>query len=93
MNGSIQLTTEQHFQIEQFNRALDTTQDPEQLRQLARQLMQAWQTQKAATCWVLKQDMHTARSSITVGRTMGAHDRLPHVIIVCKTNSPERSWT
>ena len=57
MKGSIQLTTEQHFQIEQFNRALDTTQDPEQLRQLARQLMQAWQTQKAATCWVLKQDM------------------------------------
>jgi|TARA_B100000073_G_scaffold346940_1_gene359729 hypothetical protein len=57
MNGSIQLTTEQHFQIEQFNRALETTQDPEQLRQLARQLMQAWQTQKAATCWVLKQDM------------------------------------
>ena len=57
INGSIQLTTEQHFQIEQFNRALDTTRDPEQLRQLARQLMQAWQTQKAATCWVLKQDM------------------------------------
>ncbi|WP_244279488.1 hypothetical protein [Synechococcus sp. UW179A] len=57
MNGSIQLTTEQRFQIEQFNRALETTQDPEQLRQLARQLMQAWQTQKAATCWVLKQDM------------------------------------
>ena len=57
MNGSIELTTEQHFQIEQFNRALETTQDPDQLRQLARQLMQAWQTQKAATCWVLKQDM------------------------------------
>ena len=54
MNGGIQLTTEQHFQIEQFNRALETTQDPEQLRQLARQLMQAWQTQKAATCWALK---------------------------------------
>ncbi|QNI54092.1 hypothetical protein SynBIOSE41_01577 [Synechococcus sp. BIOS-E4-1] len=59
MNGSIQLTTEQQFQIEQFNRALETTQDPEQLRHLARQLMQAWQTQKAATCWVLKQDMPT----------------------------------
>ena len=55
MNGSIQLTTEQHFQIEQFNRVLETTQDPDQLRQLARQLMQAWQTQKAATCWLLRQ--------------------------------------
>lgn len=57
MNGSIKLTTEQHFQIEQFNRALETTQDPDQLRQLAKQLMQAWQTQKAATCWALKQGM------------------------------------
>ena len=56
MKGSIQLSTEQHFQIEQFNRALETTQDPDQLRQLARQLMQAWQTQKAATSWVLRQE-------------------------------------
>ena len=37
MNGSIQLTIEQRFQIEQFNRTLETTTDPEQLRQLARQ--------------------------------------------------------
>ena len=42
MNGSIQLTLEQNFQIEQFNRTRTTT-DPEQLRQLARQLMKAWQ--------------------------------------------------
>ena len=55
MNGSIQLSTEQQFQIEQFNRALDTTQDADQLRQLAKQLMQAWQTQKAATNWVIRQ--------------------------------------
>ena len=54
MNGSIQLSTEQRFQIEQFNRALDTTQDPDQLRQLAKQLMQAWQTQKAATSWIMQ---------------------------------------
>ena len=57
MNGSIELTTEQRFQIEQFNRALDTTQDPDQLRQLARQLMQAWQTQKAATSWAIRQTL------------------------------------
>jgi len=55
MNGSIELSTEQWFQIEQFNRALDTTQDPDQLRQLAKQLMQAWQTQKAATSWIMRQ--------------------------------------
>jgi len=55
MNGSIQLSTEQQFQIEQFNRALDTTQDADQLRQLAKQLMQAWQTQKAPTSWIMRQ--------------------------------------
>ena len=57
MNGSIQLTIEQRFQIEQFNRTLETTTDPDQLRQLARQLMTAWQTQKAATSWVMRQGM------------------------------------
>ena len=57
MNGSIQLTVEQRFQIEQFNRTLDSTHDPDQLRQLARQLMKAWQTQKAATSWVMKQGL------------------------------------
>ena len=66
MNGSIQLTIEQRFQIEQFNRTLETTTDPEQLRQLARQLMKAWQTQKAATSWVMKQGFH--RSTALIAR-------------------------
>ncbi|QNI73159.1 hypothetical protein SynNOUM97013_01093 [Synechococcus sp. NOUM97013] len=63
MNGSIQLTIEQRFQIEQFNRTLETTTDPEQLRQLARQLMKAWQTQKAATSWVMKQGIPPINST------------------------------
>ena len=42
-------------EIERFNRAIDATADPEQLRNLAKQLLQAWHTQKAATNWVISQ--------------------------------------
>ena len=55
MSNSIELTVGQQFEIERFNRALDATTDPDQLRSLAKQLMQAWQTQKAATKWVVEQ--------------------------------------
>lgn len=55
MSSGIELSTEQRFHLEQFNRALDATSDPTQLRQVAKQLLQAWQTQKAATNWVIRQ--------------------------------------
>ena len=55
MSNSIELTVGQKFEMERFNRALDATTDPDQLRSLAKQLMQAWQTQKAATKWVVEQ--------------------------------------
>ena len=49
MSNATELTVGQQFEIERFNRALDATTDPDQLRDLAKQLMQAWQTQKAVT--------------------------------------------
>jgi len=55
MSNSIELTVGQQFEMERFNRALDSTTDPDQLRSLAKQLMQAWQTQKAATKWIVEQ--------------------------------------
>ena len=55
MSNSIELTVGQQFEMERFNRALDATTDPDQLRSLAKQLMQAWQTQKAATNWIVEQ--------------------------------------
>jgi hypothetical protein len=63
MAMSIELTTGQQFEIERFSRAIDATVDPEQLRVLAKQLLQAWHTQKAATHWVISQqaDMPFAR--------------------------------
>ncbi|MFM7452866.1 MAG: hypothetical protein ACKO1V_02705, partial [Cyanobium sp.] len=53
----IQLTVSQQFEIERFNRAIDATADPEELRNLAKQLLQAWQSQKAATTWAINQQM------------------------------------
>ena len=52
---AVELSIGQQFEIERFNRAIDATADPEQLRTLAKQLLQAWHTQKAATHWVTNQ--------------------------------------
>ena len=57
MRMDMELTVSQRFEIERFNRAIDATADPEQLRSLAKQLLQAWHTQKAATTWAINQQM------------------------------------
>lgn len=57
MATPIELTVGQQFEIERFSRAIDATADPEQLRQLAKQLLRAWHTQKAATDWMIQQQM------------------------------------
>lgn len=55
MSLQSELTIGQQFEIERFNRAIDVTADAEQLRTLAKQLLQAWHLQKAATSWVISQ--------------------------------------
>ena len=55
MTAPIQLSVGQQFEIERFSRAIDATADPDELRNLAKQLLQAWHTQKAATNWVIAQ--------------------------------------
>lgn len=55
MSRQSELTIGQQFEIERFNRAIDATADAEQLRALAKQLLQAWHLQKAATSWVISQ--------------------------------------
>ncbi len=57
MGQSIELSVSQCFEIERFSRAIDATADPEALRLIAKQLLQAWHTQKAATNWVIGQAM------------------------------------
>jgi hypothetical protein len=55
MTAPIELSVGQQFEIERFSRAIDSTADPGELRNLAKQLLQAWHTQKAATNWVIAQ--------------------------------------
>ena len=57
MSAPIELSVGQQFEIERFNRAIDATADPDQLRNLAKQLLQAWHSQKAATQWVMRQQL------------------------------------
>jgi hypothetical protein len=57
MSSTQALSMGQQFEVERFSRAIDATADPEQLKALAKQLLQAWHTQKAATEWVKSQQL------------------------------------
>jgi len=57
MSTPINLSVSQQFEIERFSRAIDATSDTSELRSIAKQLLQAWHTQKAATNWVIAQQM------------------------------------
>ena len=64
MSTQIALTMGQQFEIERFSRAIDATADAAQLRNIAKQLLQAWHTQKAATTWVINQQMGPRTSAM-----------------------------
>ena len=55
MQDSINMTVSQCFEVERMNRAIDATADPAQLQTIAKQLLHAWQSQRAATDWVIRQ--------------------------------------
>jgi hypothetical protein len=52
---AIALSTGQQFEQERFCRAIDQTTDLAALRGMCKQLLQAWQCQRAATHWVIRQ--------------------------------------
>ena len=55
MEKAIGLSVSQQFDVERMNRAIESTIDPQQLQVLAKQLLQAWHSQRAATVWVIRQ--------------------------------------
>ena len=57
MENSLNLSLGQKFEVERISRAIDLESDLEVLRGLSKQLLNAWQTQKAATNWVIKQQI------------------------------------
>ena len=55
MEKAIGLSVSQQFDVERMNRAIESTIDPQQLQVLAKQLLQAWHSQRAATVWIPRQ--------------------------------------
>ena len=55
MEKSVNLNVSQQFDVERMNRAIESTIDQQQLQVLAKQLLQAWHAQRAATVWVMRQ--------------------------------------
>lgn len=51
---SMTLTIAQKFEVERWNRIIDDTKDVGELRKAAKLLLQAWQSQKAATLWAMR---------------------------------------
>lgn len=59
MSEPLALSLGQQFELERMTRMIDSTGDPQSLRGLAKQLLQAWHTQKAATEWIMRQQLGT----------------------------------
>lgn len=60
MSEPLALSTAQQFDLERMSRAIEQTHDPKVLQGIAKQLLQAWQSQKAATQWVIRQHLGAA---------------------------------
>ena len=57
MTEPLALSLGQQFELERMNRAIEATSDLETLQGIAKQLLQAWHSQKAATQWVMRQQL------------------------------------
>jgi hypothetical protein len=60
MSEPLTLSLGQKFELERMSRVIDATVDTQALQGLAKQLLQAWQSQKAATQWVMRQQLDAA---------------------------------
>ena len=58
MTEPLALSLGQQFELERMNRVIESTADLETLQDLAKQLLQAWQSQRAATQWVMRQQLN-----------------------------------
>jgi recombinational DNA repair protein (RecF pathway) len=47
--AAMELTFSQTFELERMRREIDATQDPQQLRELSKELLRAWFSEKAST--------------------------------------------
>ena len=59
MSEPLALSLGQKFELERMSRAIDATADLQTLQGIAKQLLQAWHSQKAATPWVMRQQLES----------------------------------
>lgn len=57
MGDPMDLTISQRFELERMRRTIDETSDVAELQKLAKMLLQAWQSQKAATGWMMRRGL------------------------------------
>jgi hypothetical protein len=57
MSEPLALSLGQQFELERMSRAIEATADLQTLQGIAKQLLQAWHSQKAATQWVMRQQL------------------------------------
>jgi len=60
----IELTLNQKFEKERFARAIDESTSIEDLRKIARVLLDGWFTQRAASQWMVKQALSAPNKTI-----------------------------
>ena len=66
MGNIMELSMGQKFEMERMNRAIDACQDMAELKSLAKRLVSAWMTQKAATAWMIREQLKTMGKSPNV---------------------------
>lgn len=63
LGSAIELSMGQKFEMEKMNRAIDSCTDVKELQSLAKTLVSAWMTQKAATAWMIREQIKMMQSS------------------------------
>jgi predicted HTH transcriptional regulator len=58
--AAIELSFSQTFELERMRREIDTTQDPQQLRELSKELLRAWFSEKATTNQAIREQLGDA---------------------------------
>lgn len=63
-SDAIQLSISQKFEMEKMNRIIDNCTNIEDLRQVAKSMLSAWMVQKAATAWMIREQMGRVNEKI-----------------------------
>jgi hypothetical protein len=58
--AAIELSFSQTFELERMRRDIDATQDPQQLRELSKELLRAWFSEKATTNQAIREQLGDA---------------------------------